>query len=346
MKSAEQNQAGMISLVITMLLMITISLMTLSFATLSRREQRQALDKQLSTQAFYAAETGINDATKAILDGSLASDISDCSDTEQAKINPAGITNVLSAASNVVRTCVFVDQTPSEIDSVVGESATTVFLVSATGITSLDVYWENDSAVSSPVYPPSIPTDAFPVDASWSGNTPGVLTVQLVPTNFPTTRAAIASGQIYVFGYPTASNANQTANGAGSNGRIMGGGCATSNTSAPNNWPRQCKITINSLNGQYYIILKSTYDPVHVTIEGKDASGGRLPFAGAQVLIDSTGRSNDVTKRIKVYKPLRASASLPSAVLEIGDDLCKRLQSEPSSTTTDSAIASCVPTYP
>ena len=343
-----RNQSGMISLIICMMLMIVISLMTLSFATLSRREQRQALDKQLSTQAFYAAETGINDASKAILDNpSAVGDISDCDTTSQAKINPSGISSgILDATSNVSRTCVFVDQTPSQIDDVVGESASTVFLISATGLTALDIYWENDSAVSSPVFPPTIDTaaGALSQDVGWNSSTPVVLTVQLIP--FPTTgtnRAAIAGGLIYVLGYPTSSTTNQTATTTNLNGRLMGGGCATSNTSTPNNWPRQCKITINGLSGQYYIILKSTYDPVHATVEGRDAGNVRLPFVGAQVLIDSTGRANDVTKRIKIYRPLRASANLPSSVLEIGDDLCKRLQTEPSNTTTDSAIPSCDP---
>lgn len=347
MTKLKHNQNGMISLVICMLLMIIISLMTLSFATLSRREQRQALDKQLSTQAFYAAEAGINDAAKAILDGTLTSNISDCSSTEQAKINPTGVSSgVLDLNSSVSRTCVFVDQTPSQIDDIVGESSSTVFQISATGLSSIDVYWENDSVVATPVFPATVdPAGAFPADAGWNASTPGVLTIELIPATFPITRAAIASGLIYVFGFPTSSNANQTATGTGSNGRILGGGCASSNTGAPNNWPRQCKVTINGLSGQYYIKLKSTYDPVHITIEGKNAGGTRLPLVGAQVLIDSTGRASDITKRIKIFKPLRAAASLPSAVLEIGDDLCKRLQTEPASTTTDSSIASCNPVY-
>lgn len=340
----KKNQQGMVSLVICMLLMIVISLMTLSFATLSRREQRQALDKQLSTQAFYAAETGINDAAKAILDNPSLGDITDCGDVMQNKINPTGIIGILDANSSTSRTCVLVDQTPTQIEDVVGETESSVFLISAAGLASLDIYWENDSAVSAPAFVSPFDTTAgvFPPDAIWNPNTPGVLTIQLIP--FPVTgtnRATIASGTIYTFGFPTSSNTNQTVTGTAANGLIMGGGCAVSNT------PRHCKVTlINLVDQDYYIRLKSTYDPVHVTIEGKNGGGSRLPFVGAQVLIDSTGRANDVTKRVKVYKPLRASASLPGSVLEIGDDLCKRLQSNPANTTTDSSIASCQPVYP
>lgn len=343
----KKNQSGMISLVICMLLMIVISLMTLSIAALSRREQRQALDKQLSTQAFYAAESGINDTVKSLLDGTLPpnTDISDCTDDQQdlIKLGVDPIPSTLDANSSTIRTCVLVDQTPSQIEDVVGETESTVFLISAAGLASLDIYWENDSEVATPAFPASIDTasGAFPPDASWNSDTPGVLTVQLIP--FPTTgtnRATIASGTIYTFGFPTSSNTNQSANGTAANGLLMGGDCDSSNT------PRHCRITLTGLSGQYYIRLRSTYDPVRVTIEGKNAGGSRLPFVGAQVLIDSTGRANDVTKRIKVYKPLRASATLPGSVLEVGDDLCKRLQSNQVDTTTDSTIPSCLPTYP
>jgi Tfp pilus assembly protein PilX len=59
----EDKQAGMVAIMVTMILMIVISLIVVGFAQISRRNQRQALDRQLSTQAFYAAETGVNDAS-------------------------------------------------------------------------------------------------------------------------------------------------------------------------------------------------------------------------------------------------------------------------------------------
>ena len=46
--------------------MIVMSLIVLGFAQISRRNQRESLDRQLSTQAFYAAESGVNDARELI----------------------------------------------------------------------------------------------------------------------------------------------------------------------------------------------------------------------------------------------------------------------------------------
>ena len=56
----------MVAILVTMNLMIVISLIVLGFAQISRRNQRQSLDRQLSTQAFYAAETAVNDAADLI----------------------------------------------------------------------------------------------------------------------------------------------------------------------------------------------------------------------------------------------------------------------------------------
>lgn len=333
-----------------MLLMIIITLITLSFASISRREQRQALDRQLSTQAFYAAETGINDASEAIENG-MTSDITTCDAAQQALINPSGGTGTLDAASNTIRTCVFVDQTPLQIDAIVGEDESKIYKISAGAFTQLRIYWENDDLSQSQVFPPTLnlSTGAFPPDASWNGNTrPGVVMAQLTPATFPTDRTAVANGMVSVYGYPTANSGNTTRFGSDPNGEVLTGSCNVNNTSTPNNWPRQCRIIIDNLSGEYYLKLLAAYDPVHVTVEAWNGTGGQFPFAGAQVQIDSTGRANDVVRRIKVFKPLRSSPDVPDYVLDIGDDLCKRLETEPANTTVSnpSGIASCNISYP
>src|SRR3989344_39629 len=55
------NQRGMVSVIVTMILIIVMTLVVLGMSQNSNREQRQALDRQLSDQAFYNAESGIND---------------------------------------------------------------------------------------------------------------------------------------------------------------------------------------------------------------------------------------------------------------------------------------------
>src|SRR5258708_5693843 len=62
----KSGQQGIVSIIVTIILMLVLTLIVLSFAKVSRREERNALDRQLSTQAFYAAESGINDSTVVI----------------------------------------------------------------------------------------------------------------------------------------------------------------------------------------------------------------------------------------------------------------------------------------
>src|ERR1700722_1988557 len=57
----QENEQGFASLVIALVIIVVIALITVGFAQLSRREQQTALDKQLANQAYYAAESGVND---------------------------------------------------------------------------------------------------------------------------------------------------------------------------------------------------------------------------------------------------------------------------------------------
>ena len=53
------NQNGASAIMFAMVFIIVISLLTVGFATLARRDQRAALDKTLSNEAQYAAEAGV-----------------------------------------------------------------------------------------------------------------------------------------------------------------------------------------------------------------------------------------------------------------------------------------------
>ena len=60
--SLRTNQEGIVAVIVAVILMLILSLIVLAVSQNATREQRQALDRQLSEQAFYNAESGINDA--------------------------------------------------------------------------------------------------------------------------------------------------------------------------------------------------------------------------------------------------------------------------------------------
>src|SRR5688572_1479839 len=111
--SHQQKEAGMVAIMVTMILMIVISLIVLGFAQISRRNQRQTLDRQLSTQAFYAAETGINDAAELIKGASgVVPDKPDCASSGGGFYT---LTPTIDATNNVEYTCLTVDPSPESL---------------------------------------------------------------------------------------------------------------------------------------------------------------------------------------------------------------------------------------
>jgi len=75
-KTINNNQQGFVSFFVTIMVMIIFGILILSFSQISNREGVSALNRDLSTNALYAAESGINDAYTSIrneLSGSLPS---------------------------------------------------------------------------------------------------------------------------------------------------------------------------------------------------------------------------------------------------------------------------------
>ncbi|MCA9330399.1 hypothetical protein KDA11_07130, partial [Candidatus Saccharibacteria bacterium] len=64
--SIKHNEQGIVSIFVTIIIILLMSLIILAMVRNATREGRQSLDRQLSDQAFYNAESGINDWTKFI----------------------------------------------------------------------------------------------------------------------------------------------------------------------------------------------------------------------------------------------------------------------------------------
>jgi len=143
LSTVQKNQSGMVSIIVALVIMGILTLVTVSLALLTRREQRQALDRQLSTQAFYAAETGINDAVTTLQNDDIPGDgnITNCDDADQL-----GGNKILDPETSLVEyTCVLIDQSPTSYEkSPVGvDTPTIVPLRASENISKIRVSWEN-----------------------------------------------------------------------------------------------------------------------------------------------------------------------------------------------------------
>lgn len=332
-KKLNHAEAGIMSIIVTMIIAIVLSLIVMGFSQLSRREQRQTLDRQLSTQAFYAAEAGINDVIAGY--NTNWGDKTDCSFSGNYATTPFNSGQIDSETSY---TCLLIN---ASVDDIVLNPLVsgTIVPIRNPGLISLEIGWENAGNGTAfntnqyPNFPPLTHTDS---SKKWQGNA-NALEITIIPLN-GLTRPSLITNSYTAFLYPQ----NEPANGIASynptiysnineQGSILKANCHANNTP-------DCRIKFSSLPGNntngYAIRLKTVYStnnlPVNVTIKGENISGP-IKFVGSQMIIDVTGKAKDVLRRVQVRRPISSSGygNVPLSALESSDSLCKQIAVAP-----------------
>ena len=363
--AAKQNkhQDGFASLIVAIILVLVLSLITVGFAQLTRKEQRSALDKQLNSQAYYAAETGVNDAAKALNEGFnlpknkcgpyTPGDIADIDSRDrtsaaaastnlkdnQVKPNPDSTDNPTGASYP----CLTIDPYPYSLEyqNVDTGQSTLAYLtgVSATDpnqtveIRSIVISWQNANAGNHSFVPTG---HQFKSAADWGQNT-SVLRIGLTPLASQINRADFISGTYSAFLYPRAAGSSApvpsheaSATGIDS-GEIVDAKCNT------NNQPRDCSVQITALaQSNYLLSLRSIYSKSNVTIKAYSSesisNSTQLRIKNGQTLVDSTGKAQDVLRRIQVRIPTHDTYLHPDFSLETTSNICKQLRLTPDTT--------------
>lgn len=340
--SLKDNQQGLVSFVVTIIVMLILSLIVLGFARLGRREQRQSLDRQLNTQAFYAAESGINDTLDYINTNLEAPGFVE----EKDDCDPLpGYNPVISTEGPIEYTCVLYDSTPPEISvSSTDDTDKDVVLIQSSGaqvIQEINFYWQDKDGGASVAGCPNI-IAGLPVNWPATCET-GILRLDLVPfgTVGPTTnpsRTNLIDRQMTAFLYPM-TGADTTvdytsASGLSNQGRMVQGGC-----NAAAGKPRLCRVTVTGLgvlgSDRFYARLKGIYgsSAVTITLDGVVGVGENIiETKNYQVKIDSTGKANDVLRRVQVYARINETLITEAARQILGngfavqtrDTVCKR----------------------
>lgn len=324
--TSQNRQAGMVAIMVTLILMIVISLIVLGFAQISRRNQRQALDRQLSTQAFYAAETGVNDAAKLLRDtpaGTAIPPKPDCASTGGGFYNSLTASSVLDSAANVAYTCLIVDPSPpSLVYGNIGSTGTVVPITAASGtIDRITLIWQSKDGTTTPANNcPTTAASVFSTAASWNCGY-GVLRFDLVPTAGSHTSSSLQAATMSSHVVPLRPGSTGTpqplAYATGGSSNRIGTVCVNT----------QCSLTLTfaAPQSQYYMRLMSLYKDVSMQIT---ASSGGTPvnLTGTQALIDVTGKAEDVLRRIQVRLPLAGSSAnqLSDYGLAVTRPICKR----------------------
>ena len=335
--SSTTSQQGFVSIVVCLIIMIILSLVTIGFAQIMSKEQTQALDRQLSTQAFYAAESGVNDARV-----DMNSYTTTCSPVV-----------AYDAAQTVKSTCVFVNKQPKTIqfDNVgISPKVFPIHAINGAGNpvipATLTIKWKKSSSTAGYSDFNSLAPNLFPAQAgAWGVNT-GVGKVYVVPFKNGDTRDAMISKTGFMLLNPVAGGASlnvplATTQGQNS-GKIINGDCVAATS--------ECTIIIDTgfapgpplPYDELYFVISALYSPSNFTVEGADGTGASLFFKDVQAIVDSTGRTTDVLRRIQVRVPLINSYNFAgSAITTFGsgptNGLCKLWTGIPDPTLVNSA---------
>jgi Tfp pilus assembly protein PilX len=334
--NSKNNEQGFASIVIALVIIIVLALLTVGFAQLARREQQSALTKQLSSQAFFAAESGINDVIKALPTLLLANAATPI-DKNRCLSSAYLPRENLNAGTGVSYSCVLLNlQPPSLVYSEVGSGSTRNTTFSTTSaIDSIKVNWS--SATNKTTFRPNLASGFSPnTPANW--NSPAVVQISLTPLGSGgLSRAALTNGTFTAYLYPTTGGGTVTYNPSSNQGPIVAGNCSPATF--------VCSVTINGVPGGagYYYLMRivNYYDTSNISVnEAKSsATGATYNFVNGQAQIDSTGRARTVLKRMQVRVSLTGNSSsgagtsvdLPDTTIE-ASNVCKRPETEPSVT--------------
>ena len=318
MQQRKQDE-GVVSIIVTLVMLIVITLIVLGFAEISRNEQRSSLDDQLSTQAYYAAESGINDARSvidaAVVAGSAVQDKTICGNQGNYTLS-----STVDAIHNVSYTCVLVNSSPTTLVYNVGYSSTVVPIISASGaaFNTLQLSWKVPAGLSGTAagcYTNLANLDTLPVasgSGQWTCNYP-LVRIDVLDANGALARANWGGNTATMFFVPFNSGSVANSTGLGARGTMIPARCNASS----------CVANITGLAGTtYYMRITTLYRTnSQLTI----TSGGKA-FSGAQATIDATGKAQDVLRRVLVAVDLTdANAyNVPSAAIISEDSVCKR----------------------
>lgn len=331
-----RDRRGMTSLMVTLAFIIIISLIAIGFSFVARNNARQALDRQLSTQAFYAAEAGINDAVaylKANPTSAGSKDSCDVSATGYAR--NAG---VVDADSGTRYTCMLVDPTPPNLsyDNVSDKSIVVpVERDGGAAIGDIEIAWRRASGDTGSVNSCTAAVGSLPMQANWSCPY-GMIRVDVLPASSLTNAATAAQNAMTFFawpGTPASSIVSRAYNNQADSNRYNSAGPAYQGgseglTQCESAADGVCRFRITNLDfARAYLRIRTVYkSTANLVIDGY-GGGATADFANAQAIVDVTGRAQDVLRRVQVRVPLNGETgtanAFPEFAIQSNQDLCK-----------------------
>lgn len=337
MYKQKNTEKGFVSLIVASILMVLLTLVVIGFSRAMQREQRQSLDRQLSTQAFYAAETAVNDVYRNI--ASITGDKTDC-DVNSAAYPWMNNGVVDSTDANVAYTCVKIDGSPESLEFNNGSINTQISKIfpvqdfANQNIRDLTFNWTGSDPSNKSI--PACSANPSILPATRVNQIP-ILRVSITRINTTNTydRNTLINQTSNMYFYPQPGGCGAVSSvdyrdyiDAAEKGRIIPVQCVS--VAGEN----RCILQLSQFQNvpgqpsdRYMVRVKSIYGNVNMSVTGTTLGAGNRPiqFIGAQVVVDATGRASDVLRRIQVHLNNIPTYPVPEYVYQATDGICKQM---------------------
>jgi Tfp pilus assembly protein PilX len=337
----KDDEQGLIAIVVTVFFIMILSLIVLAFSQSTRREQRQTLDRQLVSQAYYAAESGVNDAIEWVRTHP-GQNVDKCTGAGSwLALNPGFNQNLdTGAQASFSYSCLLINQSPTSLvfGDVDVNDGQTVSLGTTAGqqLKSVTFTWKEavPGGIAGSTFSGCTPNaNILKFEAATSYSTDcdaGMLRIYLMPISAAATRDSIAALEFNTFlrpinGVPPTNAVNYAAYASSTQGQVVAGDCSAG----------ICTATINNIiaAGRVYLHMRSIYKDNQVTITGTTAAGTPANFNDAQAVIDATGKAADVLRRVQVRAPISPTFIRSPYTISSMNGICKQLNVFPGSAT-------------
>lgn len=353
------NQDGMVSITVTVVFIMVISLTVLGFSQVTRRNSQEALDKQLSTQAFYAAEVGVNDVRTTV--AKMVEENNEVRDQTECKGSYTKNNGKVDEENGVSYSCALVKTKLDNLQfSEIGGSSIVAVLDASEGVldsptlswrTPTNLTGRNVNDCPKPGATSGDPWTKFTSSNQWTQKCPfGVVRIDVTQVNEQTVQNVdtALSRTMTFFAYPTSGNTSDPRSvsyykspGVVNQGVVVPASCSN----------EECKLRLEGLDfSKASMRVRSMYlGAGSFTISAPHTMVGEESYSAytfnSQIEIDVTGKAQDVLRRIKVRVPTVGGGSRTDSkgfsdyALHTEESICKRFVVSPVFGKVDSAVS-------
>jgi Tfp pilus assembly protein PilX len=313
MKKIKDNEQGIVSILVSMVMMIVLTLLVLGLAQIGVSDQKNALKRQLSTTAYYLAESGINKAindSTNLIDG--RSKNTTCSTTITTFSQNASIPCVITQSSGTLTDSYYqLSNGQSKVIPIINTLTNAI----TSGIGYLNFVWSSPPSTSSLFSKCSNSTSNLILTkvSGWGCPVPiimiNLVSADLLAPGQPTANLfneGLDKGVATAYLYPT-QVAGLTTKISGIND-IIPVTCSQSDNSVK--CSAKVDITGMKVSTKYYMRVTPIYGSSALTFSAYDSANTAI--YSAQASIDSTGKVGTTSQRL--YSRITTNTTTVSGV--------------------------------